>query len=72
MNPGLVVIISWISFLVPMDAIHGQMVLLGTLFLALVNIFNDVTSKKLKSAGLTALEIWMIACILFVCTAFAE
>ena len=72
MNPGLVVIISWISFLIPIDAIHGRMVLLGTLFLVLVNILNNVKLKKPKTAGLTAIETWMIVSILFVFLAFAE
>jgi hypothetical protein len=40
---GLFVIVSWISFLIPMDVIPGRMALLVTLFLVLVNIFNTVS-----------------------------
>ena len=42
------------------------MALLVTLFLVLVNIFNNVTTNSPKAQGLTAIEIWMLACILFV------
>ena len=46
--PGLFVIVSWISFLIPMDVIPGRMALLVTLFLVLVNIFNTVTTNTPK------------------------
>ena len=42
------------------------MALLITLFLVLVNIFNNITTNSPKAEGLTAIEIWMLACILFV------
>ena len=42
------------------------MTLLITLFLVLVNIFNNVTTNSPKAEGLTAIEIWMLGCILFV------
>ena len=42
------------------------MALLITLFLVLVNIFNNVNTNSPKAEGLTAIEIWMLACILFV------
>ena len=45
---GLFVIVSWISFLIPMDVIPGRMALLVTLFLVLVNIFNTVTTNTPK------------------------
>ena len=48
------------------------MALLVTLFLVLVNIFNNVTTNTPKAEGLTAIEIWMLACILFVFAALAE
>merc|ERR1719384_2871191 len=63
---GLFVIVSWISFVVPPDIIPGRMALLVTLFLVLVNIFNTVTTNTPKAEGLTAIEIWMLSCILFV------
>merc|ERR1712038_558237 len=69
---GLCVIVSWISFLIPMDVIPGRMALLVTLFLVLVNIFNNVTTNTPKAEGLTAIEAWMFACILFVFGALIE
>ena len=45
-------IVSWISFLIPMDVIPGRMALLVTLFLVLVNIFNTVTTNTPKVSEL--------------------
>ena len=72
LSEGLFVIVSWISFLIPMDVIPGRMALLVTLFLVLVNIFNNVTTNTPKAEGLTAIEAWMLACILFVFGALVE
>merc|ERR1719192_2772847 len=69
---GLFVVVSWISFLVPADIIPGRMALLVTLFLVLVNIFNTVTTNTPKAEGLTAIEAWMLSCILFVFGALVE
>ncbi|TRY80231.1 hypothetical protein TCAL_15433, partial [Tigriopus californicus] len=63
---GLFVVVSWISFLIPPDIVPGRMALLITLFLVLINIFNNITTNSPKAEGLTAIEIWMLACILFV------
>ena len=52
--------------------ISGRMALLVTLFLVLVNIFNTVTTNTPKAEGLTAIEAWMLACILFVFGALTE
>jgi len=69
---GLFVVVSWISFVVPPDVIPGRMALLVTLFLVLVNIFNTVTTNTPKAEGLTAIEMWMLSCILFVFGALIE
>jgi len=69
---GLFVVVSWISFVVPPDVIPGRMALLITLFLVLVNIFNTVTTNTPKAEGLTAIEAWMLSCILFVFGALVE
>ncbi|XP_071746375.1 acetylcholine-gated chloride channel subunit acc-3 isoform X2 [Lepeophtheirus salmonis] len=69
---GLFVVVSWISFVVPPTVIPGRMALLITLFLVLVNIFNSVTTNTPKAEGLTAIEAWMLACILFVFGALVE
>ena len=45
---GLFVLVSWISFLIPMEEIGGRMGLLVILFLLLVNIFNTVATNTPK------------------------
>ena len=71
-SAGLCVIVSWISFLLPIDMVPGRMTLLATLFLVLVTIFNSVATITPKVKGLTAIEAWMLACILFLFGAFIE
>ena len=43
-----------------------------TVFLVLVNIFNTITSNIPKAEGLTAIEAWVIVCVLFVFGALIE
>jgi len=69
---GLCVIVSWISFLIPMKKIPARMTLLVIILLALINIFNNVATNTPKAECLTAIEAWMIACILFVFGALLE
>jgi len=69
---GMFVIVSWISFLIPPDVVPGRMTLLITVFLVLVNIFNTITTNIPKAEGLTAIEAWVIGCVLFVFGALIE
>ena len=48
------------------------MALLVTLFLVLVNIFNSVTANAPKAEGLTAVETWVVSCIIHVFGVLAE
>ena len=50
----------------------GRMALLVTLFLVLVNIFNSVTANAPKAEGLTAVETWVVMCILHVFCVLCE
>ena len=43
-----------------------RMTLLITVFLVLVNIFNTITTNIPKAEGLTAIEAWVMVCVLFV------
>ena len=63
---AMFVSVSWISFLIPPDNVPGRMAMLITVFLVLVNIFNTITTNIPKAEGLTAIETYIIACILFV------
>ena len=56
----LFVITSWVSFLIPPEVVPGRMALLVTLFLVLINIFNNVTSITPNTEGMTALSSWML------------
>jgi len=69
---GLFVVVSWISFIVPPEVVPGRMALLVTLFLVLVNIFNSVTANAPKAEGLTAVETWVVSCIIHVFGVLAE
>ena len=69
---GLFVVVSWISFLVNPEVIPGRMTLLVTIFLVLINIFNTIQTNSPKAEGLTAIEAWVIACIIFVFGALGE
>ena len=61
---GLFVMVSWVSFLVPPEVVPGRMAMLITLFLVLINIFNQVTSKSPNTEGMNAITAWMLVCIL--------
>ena len=53
---GLFVMVSWISFLIPPEIVPGRMSLLVTLFLVLVNIFNNITTNTPKAEGKGSLQ----------------
>ena len=55
-----------VSFLIPPEIVPGRMTLLVTLFLVLINIFNNITSNSPNVEGLTSISAWVITCILFV------
>ena len=61
----LIVLLSWISFVIPPEVIPGRMALLITLILVLVNMFVSVIEKR-PPAKATVLDIWMLACLIFV------
>ena len=52
--------------------VSGRMSLLVTLFLVLVNIFNFVSANAPKAEGLTAVETWVVSCIIHVFGVLAE
>jgi len=66
MPSGLFVCVSWISFVVPIEAIPGRMSLLITLLLVLINIFNSSVFTEPLSHGITAVSGWLLSCIFFV------
>ena len=59
-------LVSWTSFLIPPEIVAGRMAMLVTLFLCLINVFLSTTKEIPTSRTLTALNVWMVACIHFV------
>jgi len=66
------VIISWVSFIIPVEIIAARVVLLVTLTLVLINMFNKVTEGIPVARQETALEFWVCGCICLVFSALAE
>lgn len=69
---AIFVVMSWVSFLIPTDVVPARIVLLVTLCLVIINTFNNVTARIPVASQVTALEIWLLACILLVFGALAE
>ncbi len=56
---AVLVVVSWISFLVPAELVPGRMALLVTIFLMLVNVSTSYQEKSPETNNsLTALDIW--------------
>ena len=62
---GMFVSVSWVSFLIPPDAVPGRIGLLVTLFLVATNIFNTIIDVSPNTEGMTAISSWMIAYMFF-------
>ena len=69
---AIFVVMSWVSFLIPTDVVPARIVLLVTLCLVIINTFNNVTARIPVASQVTALEVWLLACILLVFGALAE
>ena len=61
----ILVITSWLSFMINPAAISGRMGMLVTLFLALINIFIAVKTNAPGSKNINAVDIFLIACVGF-------
>ncbi|TRY74852.1 hypothetical protein TCAL_00535 [Tigriopus californicus] len=70
----LFVCVSWVSFLIRPLVVPGRMALLVTLFLVLVNIFNNVRSSAPipASTSLNAIDLYLVVSILMVFLALLE
>ena len=60
---SLLVIISWISFIIRPEVVPGRMGLLVTILLVLINIFIGIKSKAPISSGLNAFDVFLVICI---------
>ena len=61
----ILVITSWLSFMINPAAISGRMGMLVTLFLALINIFIAVKTNAPGSKNINAVDKFLIACVVF-------
>ena len=58
--------------MIPTDMVAGRMTLLVILFLSLLNIVNTIKPELPKAEGLTAIEVWVLVCMLFIFGALIE
>lgn len=68
----LVVILSWLSFWLGLDAIPGRVTLLVTCLLTLVTMFTGLRSDIPAVAYIKALDLWMAGCMLSVFATLGE
>ncbi|RLU14874.1 hypothetical protein DMN91_012761 [Ooceraea biroi] len=68
----LVVMLSWFSFWLGLDAIPGRVALLVTSMLTLVTMFTGLKSDIPPVAYIKALDVWMAGCMMFVFAALGE
>merc|ERR1719474_1372983 len=69
---AMFVMMSWVSFFVPPDIVPARIVLLVTLCLVLINMFNSTTTRIPVSNAVTAMEVWLLACIILVFLTLVE
>jgi len=69
---AMFVTMSWFSFFIPPDIVPARIVLLVTLCLVLINMFNSTTTRIPVSNAVTAMEVWLLACMLLVFLSLVE
>ena len=66
------VVVSWASFIIKPEVVPGRMGVLVTIFLVLINIFNNVKANAPVSMSLNAVDLYLIVCIFIVFLALVE
>ena len=66
------VVISWVSFLIPPTAIPGRIVLLVTLYLVIATLFSTIQSITPPSKSLTRMAVYTLTCLFFEFCAIIE
>ncbi|XP_063980166.1 glycine receptor subunit alpha-3 isoform X1 [Diachasmimorpha longicaudata] len=69
---SLVVMLSWFSFWLGLDAIPGRVTLLVTSMLTLVTMFTGLKTDIPPVAYVKALDLWMAGCMVFVFASLSE
>ncbi len=55
---ALFVVVSWVSFAIPVEAIPGRVALLITIFLSLANIVNSAFANSPINQGINFMQVW--------------
>ena len=63
LTAGMLVIVSWTSFLIDPLKVPGRMGLLVTLLLVLVTVFNGFKNSSPPSISMNALDVYLMICI---------
>ena len=54
---GLIVLVSWMSFVIPPDSVPARITLIITTFLVLINIANSAFSKSPISRSVNPIQV---------------
>ena len=65
-STGLFVIVSWLSLFLPPESIPGRTGMAMTTLLTLAAMFGAVRQNTPKVSYVSALDVWMCSCIIFV------
>jgi len=63
---GLFVIVAWLSLFLPPEAIPGRVTMAMTTLLTLAAMFGSVRQNTPRVSYVSALDVWMCGCIIFV------
>ncbi len=66
------VFVSWTSFMLRQDAVAGRLSLLVTLTWMQINIYRPLTKDSPPSLKVSAIEVWVIFCLVSVSAALLE
>ncbi|XP_022236099.1 glycine receptor subunit alpha-3-like [Limulus polyphemus] len=69
---ALIVMLSWFSFWIGIDAIPGRVTLVVTSLLSLFTQFSGIRGGLPPASYINGIDIWMATCMLFVFCSFAE
>ena len=68
----MLVFVSWVSFMIEQKQVTGRLALLVVLTLTLINIFNAIMDKAPATSSTSAIEIYVMACLVSVALALME
>ena len=69
---ALMVVVSWISYLVAQDQVVGRLALLVMLTLIEINLMNSNDRKVIKTGKAMAVEIYTLVCMLIISLGIVE